>query len=270
MTPPNNEGSTSSLPVVDVWDLPIREASGLALRQVGHTTQLIGVGDSEASIIAVDITHGRPQSVSAIDMGDVARAKKAGSQFEAVAVDRDDRVAVLQESPPAVLFVDAATGVLAEQVSLDADEHHPSGWYGQRDGRGEGLVFGDLGLLVGKEKRPAGLLQFVATSGVGTFGSSPSPFTAAGWWEIDDIDDVSDVTIGPDGRIYVLSDQSRCIARLRTLREGDDHVDVDATWAVDAKNMEGLVVLDDMTPLVAVDTKKGKNNLLVLGALTDT
>jgi hypothetical protein len=30
------------------------------------------------------------------------------------------------------------------------------------------------------------------------------------------------------------------------------------------------VVLDDMTPLVAVDTKKGKNNLLVLGALTDT
>jgi hypothetical protein len=167
------------------------------------------------------------------------------------------------------MLVDAETGAFAEQVFLEADEQHPSGWYGQRDGRGEGLVFGDQGLLVGKEKRPAGLLQFVAAPVTGTLDPDASAFTAAGWWEIDDIDDVSDVTIGPDGRIYVLSDQSKCIAGLRPLSEGDDRVSVDSIWAVDAKNA-GLVVLDDMTPLVAVDTKHGKKNLLVLGALTDT
>lgn len=36
------------------------------------------------------------------------------------------------------------------------------------------------------------------------------------------IGDLSDVTVGPDGRIYILSDESRCIARLQATLDPED------------------------------------------------
>ena len=73
---------------------------------------------------------------------------------------------------------------------------------------------------------------------------------------------------GPDGRLYALSDQSSSIARLGDLDPRNGSVEVEETWHLeDAKNSEGLVILDDGTPVVAVDRKARRGNLLAFEPL---
>jgi len=89
------------------------------------------------------------------------------------------------------------------------------------------------------------------------------------WWSLDDaLDDLSDICRGPDGHIYVLSDQSACIARLGELDPEGGAAEIEQLWHLaDIENAEGLVVLDDFTPLVAVDQRSRRGNLLVLSPL---
>ena len=82
--------------------------------------------------------------------------------------------------------------------------------------------------------------------------------------------DISDSTVGPDGCLYLLSDQGSAIARLPDrLDPAGGTLDAAAVWRIDGapENAEGLVILDDGTPLVALDTKSPKKNLLRLAPL---
>jgi hypothetical protein len=82
--------------------------------------------------------------------------------------------------------------------------------------------------------------------------------------------DISDATIGPDGRLYLLSDQGSSIARLPdVLDPAGGTVDAVDVWRIAGSpdNAEGLVILDDGTPLVALDTKSPERNLLRLEPL---
>ena len=68
----------------------------------------------------------------------------------------------------------------------------------------------------------------------------------------------------------MLSDQGSAIGRLpATLPPEADTVDVDAVWRIAGKpaKAEGLVILPDGTPLVALDTKSPRENLLRLEPL---
>ncbi|MGH8896437.1 MAG: SdiA-regulated domain-containing protein [Egibacteraceae bacterium] len=266
--------SWPALRIVDRWDLPIRENSGLALRRRGGSTELLAVGDAESCVVIVEIRRGRPGGITDLQLGDVIASSRhgRGSQFEALAVDAQGHLAVLQEDPPVVSFIDPDTCSLTGQVLLTAHSRHPSKWDERSDACAEGLLLTDHGLLVAREKRPAGLLEFVMTPPAGPTApvrrDSRSVLAAATWWSVDrDLDDVSDLCLGPDGRIYVLSDQSRCIVRLRPLHPEGGRAEIDRAWRLDVENAEGLVLLDDMTPLVAVDRKGRKENLLVLAPL---
>jgi hypothetical protein len=78
------------------------------------------------------------------------------------------------------------------------------------------------------------------------------------------------MTIGPDGRLYLLSDQGGAIARLPdSLDPGGGSVHADALWRIagSPQSAEGLVILNDGTPLVGVDTKSPGRNLLRLKQL---
>lgn len=82
--------------------------------------------------------------------------------------------------------------------------------------------------------------------------------------------DISDATIGPEGCLYLISDKGSSIARLAdALDPAGGKVDAAAIWRIEGspENAEGLVILEDGTPLVAIDTKSPKANLLRLESL---
>lgn len=142
--------------VVDWWGLPIRESSGLALRRRHGATELLAVGDAESCVL---VTQGH--------------------------------LVALQGDPPVASFVDPGACRLTGQFLLTADAGHPSRWHDRQAARGEGLLLTNDGLLVAREKRPAGLLAFVASPAADT-----SALAAATWWSLDDdLEDVSDICL---------------------------------------------------------------------------
>ena len=251
------------LDVADVADVPLREVSGLAVQG----TRLLAVGDRDPVVFAAELGSWPPQwhgiDLTALDL------PEGGSQFEAIESIGEHTVLVLQEQPARVLHLDLSGPSLIASSELVVPEGHPlrEAWLGDRSSRGESLLSLPDGLLVIKEKDPPAILRF------GPLGAPHVEVTGT-WWlgkdTVDQLPDISDVTVGPDGRWYVLSDQGSAIGRLpAALPAGADSVDIDAVWRIAGKpaKAEGLVILADGTPLVALDTKSPRKNLLRLEPL---
>jgi uncharacterized protein YjiK len=71
--------------------------------------------------------------------------------------------------------------------------------------------------------------------------------------------DASDMTVGPDGRIYMLSDESAVLIRLEGHLKADEaKVRESAFWKLPGEIVkpEGLVIDKAMRPWVAVDRKQ--------------
>jgi hypothetical protein len=78
--------------------------------------------------------------------------------------------------------------------------------------------------------------------------------------------DFSDLEIGPDGGLYLLSDQSATIARLGDLPPGGGMATVLAAWQLDELDgkPEGLAFTAEDRAIVALDTRKARRNLVLL------
>jgi hypothetical protein len=268
------------LEVRDVADLPLREVSGLALRG----TDVLAVGDHDPAVFTArlepwpPIWHGT--DLAGLDL------PEGGIQFEAIVPTGPHTMLVLQEQPARVLHLDLAARSLIGTLLLDVPNGHPlrESWLGDRSSRGESLVLADRGhLIVVKEKDPAAILEFgpAGVEPVGWLRDGPTVAPAAGdaaltvlatWWLGDHLaerlPDISDATVGPDGCLYLLSDQSCSIARLPDSLDaaGGTIEEAAAVWRIEGRpeNPEGLVILRDGTPLVALDTKSPRHNLLRL------
>jgi uncharacterized protein YjiK len=267
------------LDVRDVADVPLREVSGLAF----HGPELLAVGDHDPVVFAAPRDQW-PLSWRGIDLDGLGLPDR-GIQFEAVVSTGGDTVLVLQEQPARVLQLDIATPALLGELDLDVPEGHPlrQAWLGDRSSRGEALLLADRGhLIVGKEKNPAAILEFgpAGDAPVGWRRGGPTSAPPQGnatltvlatWWLGADLStwlpDISDATVGPDGRIYLVSDQGSAIARLPdALDPAGGTVEAAALWRIadSPKNAEGLVILEDGTAIVGLDTKSPKGNLLRL------
>jgi uncharacterized protein YjiK len=275
--------------------LPLSEVSGIchAYGTQRQEPRLLAIGDDSPIVIAVDIEpepNGRPVPK---DLTRVLSASTAEmGNWEAVATDGDGRVFILQEDPGAVVILDADFQQLLHTVHLhvDPDRAPGVGWKSEPGSRGEGLVLlGHGHLLVIKEKKPKRLLEF-GPGGAAARGISPSTvlpvqerfpvpsntarieFELLKQWKFDDaaereMDDLSDAAVGPDGRIYLLSDQSRRIARIQErVGPGEEHVGLDASWDLPAQiaKPEGLTISHNWTPIVAVDKQEQERNLYIL------
>jgi hypothetical protein len=78
--------------------------------------------------------------------------------------------------------------------------------------------------------------------------------------------DFSDLEIGPDGHLYLLSDKSSTIARLDDLRAGGGTAALLDVWRLgdlDGKP-EGLTFTAQGHAIVGLDTRKPRRNLLLL------
>lgn len=270
------------LGVSEVADIPLREVSGLALgRQV-----LLAVGDHDPALFTAPLEP-FPLRWEAIDLAGLD-LPGGGVQFEAVEPVGDGTVLILQEQPARVLRIDPVGRSLVGTVMLEVPDGHRvhQSWIGDRSSRGESLILTDRGhLLVVKEKDPSVILEFgpagdaaVGWQRGGPVAAPPSgevTFTVLATWWLDDaltaqLPDISDATVGPDGCLYLLSDQGAAIARLPDrLDSQGGTVGAVASWRIAGRpeNPEGLVILPDGTPLVALDTKSAKRNLLRLERL---
>lgn len=282
------------LNVVRVTDVPLREVSGICLRRgAGGALSLVAMGDRAATAAwaVLPVDPGDEPAWETADLRGLTGTKlpPEDTQIEAVCADGAGRLLLLQESPPRAELVDPAGRRVVAAFTLQVPEHHPLGpaWERSAGSRGEGGVFLANGhVLVAKEKDPAALIEF------GPAGEAPSGFVpgaqlapGAAWpvaegeqifvalatWLPDHqleaaLGDFSDLEVGPDGELYVLSDQSAAIARLADLAPDAATASARRYWQIEGLDgkAEGLAFTAAGRPLVALDTPKPRRNLVLL------
>ena len=76
----------------------------------------------------------------------------------------------------------------------------------------------------------------------------------------------SDLEIGPDGCLYLLSDQSASIARIDDLSSGGGTAALGAVWRLEniEGKPEGLAFTAEGRAVVALDKRKTRKNLVLL------
>jgi uncharacterized protein YjiK len=261
-----------------VEDVPVRELSSLAVaRDQAGAPQLLAIGDRTTALARATLRDG-PLEWELTDLRDEAHR----SQFEGLAVDGGGRILVLREAPPAVLAFDPVT-LRSASIAL-----RPGGRSALRrllddaSSAGEGLLsLGRGRLLVAKEKDPPMLVEF------GPPGATPAGISAASFaverdnvstgkelealaaWRLDEVDDVSDLTFSR-GLLYCLSDKSRQVVAVELpLEPESDRARVRESWKLKVPERsrepkgkpEGLVVTDDGSFVVGLDTRTPRANL---------
>ena len=273
-------------------DVPLEEVSGISVdRSRRGRVSLLAVGDRLA--VGARLSMGGPGDEFEWELTHIARIAgtqlpKRDPQVEAIAVDGAGRVLLLQESPPRAELVDLEAARVVASFDLDVPGGGPVGesWADPDGSRGEGVLLLAGGhLLVAKEKKPAAIIEFgppgARSRGVaGRLAPAGRPWPVTGGahryvalavWRPDDAlrkacKDLSDLGVGPDGHVYVLSDRSGSIARLGALGPGGGTATLDASWKISGLKgkPEGLAFTKDGRAIVALDKKKARRNLAVL------
>src|SRR6516165_11910973 len=290
----NGKSDKNELHVRRLVDVPLRELSGICLRRSRNgRMSLIAVGDQIAKIAWFSLSR---SDGARIDWHTKSIAKLSGSklpkhnpQIEAVCADGGGRVLLLQETPARVELIDlkALEAVASIDLVVEGRDEIARAWSDPNGSRGEGVVLLPGGhLLVAKEKKPAALIEFgppdspsrgLARGGALADGerwpikNGHHRFVALAIWLPDKrlgktCDDFSDLEIGPDGYLYLLSDKSSTIARIDDLTAGGGTAALLDAWRLgdlDGKP-EGLTFTAQGRAIVGLDTRKPRQNLVLL------
>ena len=279
----------------DVIDLPVVEASGIAVRQTERGTVVLVVGDRTAEVGACLIgTGGELDDWTTIDLAELPGwpTPDGDSQFEAIAADGGSLVAVMREDPPVVLVADTGNRELRAEIRLTAPAGSViDGQWDDASSRGEGLVFLRGGrLLVAQEKRPRALIEFgpIGTEptglssddflGPGESWEAPTgqvDFVPLSMWKLKSaakkaLGDVSAIGTDSQGNLWLLSDKSQRVGRLdlhTPLDPDDDELrDLDEIWDLPkgAEKPEGIAAIGDGRVLVVLDTPSTSGNGMIV------
>jgi hypothetical protein len=283
--------ATPTLSIERVLDIPIREVSGLCIhRPPDGPPTLVAIGDATLELAWAALVEGQEPRWEVADLSRLGLATGGpgpGSQFEAIATDALGHVLILREYPAVVHVIDPRERRLLTTIELlvrDGDGLRPPRRKAAASLGEAMLPLRDGRLLVSKEKDPPLLFEF-GPSGAQALGVDGGRLLGPGEaWAVPEgvaarlealerafehrFRDISDVAAGPDGRIYLLSDQSSRVARLpASLPAPGEAVAADGTWKLEGRpdKAEGLELLPDGRAIVAIDEKKGRGNLFVLG-----
>ncbi len=285
-----------TVPVRAWGEIPLREVSGLASGPGLRGPLLVAVGDRGPDVAFAAIL---PSADHASQIGAWERIDLSAlpaplgvprvEQAEAVALDGGGSAVVLIEDPALLLVLDVREPRLtaAYRLVVDGIDALEDSWTTEAGSRGEGVVLMRGGhVLVVKEKRPAGLVEFgppgdaalgvsAGTMLVGAPWEPPKApeLVALAWWAGDGtLADHSDAAVSPDGTLYLLSDQTSAVGEVRLpLRPGDATAPIARSWSLDRgiEKAEGLCFLPDGTALVAVDRAGHGRNVAFLPAPRD-
>src|SRR6516165_5892057 len=290
----NGKSIKNQLRVRRVVDVPLREVSGICLgRSENGRMFLIAVGDRAAKIAWFSLSGSEEVR---IDWHTRSIAKLSGSklpkhdpQIEAVCADGGGRILLLQETPPSVELIDPKALEAVASIDLVVEGHGEiaRAWSDPKGSRGEGAVLLPGGhLLVAKEKKPPALIEFgpphsqsrglvrggaLADGERWPINKGHHRFVALAIWLPDKTlaktcADFSDLEIGPDGCVYLLSDKSCTIARLDDLPAGGGTAALLDAWRLgdlDGKP-EGLAFTAQGRAILGLDTRKPRRNLVLL------
>ena len=271
--------------VKDKATIPLREVSGIALRRRGSATDLIAIGDRTPAIaigaLGPDLDDVAFRTVDLAPALRAARVELATDvQWEAVAADGAGRIVVLEENPGRIFVVDADLSRIEHVIEIEVPARHElaEAWTRDANSRGEGMVLLEGGhVLLLKEKEPRRLVE------LGPSGDRPGAVRPLGRarfahpagarstmvplrsWKLadrtrDDFPDLSDLAVGPDGALYVLTDEGRAFGKLGPL-DGEE-VQIRQKWTLGqaVEKPEGLVLFDERA-LVASDISGSSHNL---------
>lgn len=210
-------------------------------------------------------------------------------QIEAVCADGIGRILLLQETPPRVELIDPRVSKVVASIDLAVEGRNEiaQAWSDPNGSRGEGMVLLPGGhLLVVKEKQPAVFVEFgppnsrsqgfvrggaLANGERWPIKNGQHRFVSLAIWLPDKIlartcADFSDLEIGPDGCLYLLSDKSSTIARINDLCAGGGTASLLDAWRLDDLDgkPEGLAFTSDGRAVVGLDTRKPRRNLVLL------
>jgi hypothetical protein len=290
----NGKSKKNRLQALRVVDVPLHEVSGICVRRsrTGRMS-LIAVGDRVSKIAWFSLPR---SDEGRIDWHTSDIAKLSGSmlpaddpQIEAVCADGLGRILLLQETPPRVEFIDPKASEVIASIDLAVEGRGDiaQAWSDPKGSRGEGIVLLPGGhLLVAKEKKPAALIEFgpQRSQSRGLVGGGALAdgerwpikkghyqFVALAIWLPDKTlaktcADFSDLEIGPDGCLYLLSDKSSTIARLDDLPAGGGTAELVDAWRLDDLDgkPEGLAFTAQGHAVVGLDTRKPRRNLVLL------
>jgi uncharacterized protein YjiK len=290
----------TELSVRKVFDLQLREVSGICERAAGdgRPRQLLAIGDDSHHVLVGDLEPEVPGSFARHDLeplvAEAGERRGRSSQWEGIDTDETGRVFVLREVPGTVFVFDPSLARLEHvlHLTVEDDPGEQEAWDADENALGEGLLLLRNGhLFVVKEEKPRQLLEFGHAGEraqglhrdlpITDTGRFPTPeaatvtFHMLSAWDLggealERVGDLSDVTIGPDGRIYLLSDESRCIARLQpAVPPESGTVAVDRIWGLPDRlhQPEGLVITPTWDVLVATDHAEQRENLFLLEGL---
>ncbi len=282
----------ADLDLLERHEIPVREVSALAVTGTpGGGTLLAAIGDAgpELAVAPVDASGELgPWETANLDAFERAADVPRIRQSEALAFDGAGTAVVLLEQPALAVVIDIRARRLAGTFRLDGaglPGRAGERWSKDPSSRGEGLLLRRGRVVVAKEKRPAGLIEFgpagAAAGGIGPdtlLGAgetweAPAPSTALAalaWWEgPEGLDDLSDLAAAPDGSVHALSDQSRSVGRLALpLGPGAASAPATAIWALPKKvgKAEGLAFLPGGRIAIAGDRQDPGPNLAILAA----
>jgi hypothetical protein len=290
----NRKSNKNRLRVRRVVNVPLREVSGICLRRSRNgRMSLIAVGDRMAEMA----WFFQPRSdASRVDWHTRKIGRLSGSmlpkhdsQIEAVCSDGIGRVLLLQETPPRVEVIDpkALKVVASIDLAVEGRGRLARAWCDPTGSRGEGMALLPGGhLLIAKEKKPAAFIEFgpphsrsrgLVRGGALADGErwpikkGHHRFVALAVWLPNKTlaktcADFSDLEIGPDGYLYLLSDKSFTIARIDDLPAGGGEAALLGAWRLgdlDGKP-EGLAFTPQGRAIIALDTRKPRRNLFLL------
>lgn len=304
-----NGEAQRKLAITARYNVPIAELSGLALvrsvRETGEeanpaadtSTSLYAVGDADYDVVRLRIDSSSGDISMRVDHAAPVLGKQNGnaSQWEAIATDSVDTVCMLSETRSEISCLDLSLKKDQGTFKLDVSsiKHLDRVWQDQANSRGEGMILMKNGhALILKEKQPSMLIEF-GPEGDSPMGYGPDTFLQHGeafavrrskhWialktWEFSArlgelARDASEITLGPDGRVYLLSQESSMLIRMEKTLKADEEkitVDHDMYWKLPAgiKKAEGLVIDDQMRPWIGIDIKqKDKSNLFLLSPI---
>lgn len=287
----HRHGNVKELGVERTADIPLREVSGLCLANIGGAHRVMAIGDSTTRLAHAVMSE--QLEWTTVDLAELLKdLDEDDPQLEGITADGSGCVLLLQEGPARAVAIDTSheRRVCVLHLEVTGSTELARSWRDDGTSRGEAIVLMHDGhLLVAKEKRPPALIEF-GPAGDSPLGITPTSllahdgtfavpqgaettYIALAVWLLDDeaasaLGDISDAAVGPDGRLYLLSDQSASIARAAwPAAPATDRIGVDEVWAIEdePEKAEGLAILPDGRAVVALDTKHAGDNLLLLG-----